>query len=359
MTCFVDDEITDGDEETVAAAVTRLREIDFVRRSPRLSGLDAGHKEWLHFCVHGRDVDLVVNLSLVDEQIRGDWTEVGRTTLMCRTDRGWSGGVTRHVGADLRAVGGTMHLDLGTSRLRLEPSGVFIRVDQPEHGLRLEGMVTPQSWPMHAPDLRVAAGTAMHWVVTPRIAFSGLLTVRGTRTRLHRASGYHDHNWGSFTWGADFGWVWGYVVPDDPTCPWTAAFVQMTDRARTRTTAQALFLWRDGVQHRTFRDDEVTTRRTGVFEQERWPRFPTAMRLTSPEMRFDVPQVHQALGKWAADSVDIRFQTTASAQMMVPNETDLGVTRINETVGHAVVTGQVMGERIAFAGRGFYEFLGQ
>ena len=25
--------------------------------------------------------------------------------------------------------------------------------------------------------------------------------------------GYHDHNWGRFRWGDDFGWIWGSVLP--------------------------------------------------------------------------------------------------------------------------------------------------
>ncbi len=45
---------------------------------------------------------------------------------------------------------------------------------------------------------------------------------------------YHDHNWGRFQWGGDFGWTWGTILPAGPDDPWSMVFLQMTDRRRLR-----------------------------------------------------------------------------------------------------------------------------
>jgi hypothetical protein len=45
------------------------------------------------------------------------------------------------------------------------------------------------------------------------------------------------------------------------------------------------------------------------------------------------------------------------AQIVVPNETDLGETIINEVVGKFQAEGRVKGEEVSFAGEGFFEFL--
>ena len=49
-------------------AITRaIRRSDYFRRSERGSGTEADHKEWMHFCVHGPGVDVLINFSLVDD----------------------------------------------------------------------------------------------------------------------------------------------------------------------------------------------------------------------------------------------------------------------------------------------------
>jgi hypothetical protein len=45
------------------------------------------------------------------------------------------------------------------------------------------------------------------------------------------------------------------------------------------------------------------------------------------------------------------------AQLVVPNETNLGETIINEVVGTVKAAGRLNGEKFDWEGRGFFEFL--
>ena len=54
---------------------------------------------------------------------------------------------------------------------------------------------------------------------------------------------YHDHNWGRFRWGDDFGWTGAPILPAEPGDPWSMVFLQTTDRSRLRCLSQALYVW--------------------------------------------------------------------------------------------------------------------
>lgn len=81
------------------------------------------------------------------------------------------------------------------------------------------------------------------------------------------------------------------------------------------------------------------------------------MALVAPEVTTDVPQriiIDAAVGD---DHVHWEFEATALAQIVVPNETDLFETIINEVTGSIRVHGQVKGEPVDMEGKGFFEFL--
>ena len=68
-------------------------------------------------------------------------------------------------------------------------------------------------------------------------------------------------------------------------------------------------------------------------------------------LRFDAGGDGDALtGCFDADDV---------ARIVLPNDHDLGTTLIHEVMGRFTLRGHVRGERIDFAGRAVFEFLGR
>ena len=104
----------------------------------------------------------------------------------------------------------------------------------------------------------LASGARLSWLFVPRLEAHGHVRIGDTRVGLRGAPAYHDHNWGRFRWGADFGWEWGSVLPRDLSDPWTIVCMRMTDQRRRRATRQALYAWYEHEPVALWRDAAMT-----------------------------------------------------------------------------------------------------
>lgn len=82
------------------------------------------------------------------------------------------------------------------------------------------------------------------------------------------------------------------------------------------------------------------------------------MALASPENVTDVPARLVIRARRGADHVDVEFVTRDVAQVIIPNDDDLGVTIIHEVAGVVNVEGRVDGEGVSIEGPSIFEFLG-
>jgi len=82
------------------------------------------------------------------------------------------------------------------------------------------------------------------------------------------------------------------------------------------------------------------------------------MALLSPDVPTDVPQSVRLHAEAEGDRVDYEFTPDDVGQVVIPNETDLGVTVLNEATGRSSIHGEIRGERFAADGRSVFEFLG-
>jgi hypothetical protein len=192
----------------------------------------------------------------------------------------------------------------------------------------------------------------------PRLAATGTITVGGHTRVVTRAPAYHDHNWGHFGWGADFGWRWGFGLPRDAADPWSVVFASVTDRSRHYARGQGLWVWHGSDVVRGFRAEAIDVRSDPAFvRQARTLKIPRVMGLVSPETFADVPRWLEAVAESDGDRVRIRFESDALAQIVVPAEEHLGVTVINEVIGRSMVDGCIRGEKFATDCRSVFEFL--
>jgi hypothetical protein len=179
---------------------------------------------------------------------------------------------------------------------------------------------------------------------------------------LDHAPAYHDHNWGSWSWGDDFSWQWGYAVPQQTESPWSIVFDRLTDRGRNSALELKLSLWKNQKLHRLYMQDEIVIKQSGFVTQERQrdaslAKFPRPMALLAPEQATDVPRCFEITAMRGNDRLECRFDAEDVAQIILPNDADLGVTIINEVSGDMRVAGSVANEAVGMEGRGFFEFL--
>jgi hypothetical protein len=335
-----------------------IRRRDYFRRSPFSIGGPTGHKEWHHFCVLGEHVDLLVNFSLSDD-IRPEapaGAEFARLTVLVR-DAGWDGDVDSFIPKDVYVGGGRVDVRFGKNRLRFRDGAYQIAFALEDRPVRGELTLRPQTLPSLAPNIPLPDGPPLHWVIVPRLLASGHVVIDGREHCFTEALTYHDHNWGHFLWGHAFSWVWGFCHPSNLAVPWSLAFVRLSDRLRTCALAQGMFLW-GGKRQRVFRERDIEVsmaldclRPSQVFK------IPRVMALLSPETRPDVPRWVEMRADADGDSLQLRFDAEELAQVIIPSETDLSVTIINEVTGRASVRGTILDETVAIDGRGVCEFL--
>ena len=102
----------------------------------------------------------------------------------------------------------------------------------------------------------------MCWLFVPKLRADGWLRIEGQEQRIDGELAYHDHNWGRFWWGDDFGWTWGTMLSQAPENPWSLVFLQMTDRRRLRCLSKALYVWHHDEPAAIFRHAALRTRPT-------------------------------------------------------------------------------------------------
>jgi hypothetical protein len=345
-----------------------IRRFDHLRRSPSLTGGPGGHKEWLHFAVHAAGLDALVNFSLVDEPVGGQrpgghhdgpWAETARLTLLARDDRGWIGDVDTYAQDQVSATTGDIDMRLGANMVRYEDGAYSIRARARNRDLACDLRLKPACMPALAPNIPLESGPPIHWCVLPRSKATGTLRIDGRVYDLLDAPSYHDHNWGRWKWGDDFAWEWGFGLPDDPAEPWSMVFVRLTNRARSRTLAQGLFLWHDGVQRRTFREHDIEVWHEGYLRPDSVVKVPAVMGLLHPEKPTDVPRNLHFRAGVGSDALTGRFESHDVAQVVIPGERAYNVTVINEVSGRVSLSGQVGGERVELHGSAVFEFLGE
>ena len=170
-------------------------------------------------------------------------------------------------------------------------------------------------------------------------------------------SAYHDHNWGRFRWGDDFGWEWGSVLPASSEDPWSLVFMRMTDRRRLRALSQALYVWRHDEPAAMFRDAAVQVRWAGLLDRSPDCTLPTPMRWCSaarPTCRRPSPSPRTERVTRSGPS----SARESYARLAQPSELCLDRSVVlSETSGSARVSGSIDGETIDFVGAGVFELL--
>ncbi len=334
-----------------------LTRSDFVR-APLLNSTDAeGFKEWHHFVIHGRNHHILINFSLTSEtSAKGEARLAPRVMVVVHDDR-WHGAIERFEASAVDISPDLGDLTIGGSRMIVLPEGYRVLIDLPGRRIHAEIDFCAISRPFVVNNQPVGSGR-MSWLFVPRLRADGWLRVPGREYRIDHELAYHDHNWGRFWWGDDFGWTWGTVLPTEPEDPWSMVFLQMTDRLRLRYLSQAVYVWHHDEPAAIFRHAAVTTRSHGTLSRAADCTLPPPMRLVLDSAVPGVPERVEITATRAGDSLRAEFRSASYARLAQPSDTALDrATVLCETSGAAHVTGCVNGEHLDFHGAGVFEFL--
>jgi hypothetical protein len=328
---------------------------DFLRAPMLATARPNGFKEWHHFVVHGRGRRFLINFSLDNEG--SDALQIAPRVIVIAHDERWTGAVERFAESELDVSADLGDLTIGGNRMTVGPDGYRVVLDLPGHDIRGELEFTSVSRPFVVNNQPVGSGR-MCWLFVPRLRANGWLHIGGEEHRVENELAYHDHNWGRFWWGDDFGWTWGTILPERQEHPWSMVFLQMTDRNRLRCLSQALYVWHHDDPAVIFRHGAVKTHSSGSLPGGADCTLPPQMRLLLDGAVPGVPERLEITAQRAGDTVRAEFRSRSYARLAQPSEVHLDrSTVLCETSGTVRVSGIVKGEYIDFVGAGVFEFL--
>jgi hypothetical protein len=330
---------------------------DFLRAPVLAAAGPAGFKEWHHFVIHGRDFRLLINLSLNNEAFGADDVRLAPRVIVIAHGEDWTGAVERFDGRALTVSADLGELTIGGNRMTVLPDGYRVTIDLPDNDIRGDFHFTSASRPFVVRNQPLGDGR-ISWLFVPRLRANGWLRIGGREHRVENDLAYHDHNWGRFRWGDDFGWIWGTILPTELGNPWSMVFLQTTDRSRLRCLSQALYVWHHDEPAAIFRHAAVQTRSDGRLARSADCTLPPPMRLLVDGELPGVPERIDITATRAGDTVHAEFRSHSYARLAQPSEVRLDrSTVLCETGGATQASGTINGEDFDFAGTGVFEFL--
>ncbi|MEZ0357517.1 hypothetical protein [Mycobacterium sp. SA01] len=334
-----------------------LARSDFLR-TPVLAGVQpAAFKEWHHFVIHGHGVRVLINFSLNNEVFgAGDIRPAPRVIVIAH-DENWTGAIERFDRHAIEVSPDLGGLAIGNNKMTVEADGYYVSIDLPDNDIRGELHFAATSQPFVVRNEPAGEGR-ISWLFVPRLRAQGWLHIGGRDHRFDDELAYHDHNWGRFRWGDDFGWTWATILPTAPDDPWSMVFVEITDRSWLRSVSRSLYVWRHDEPAAIFRHAAVQTRSDGRLARAADCTLPPPMRLLLDGELPGVPARVEVGACRAGDSVHVEFTSRSYARLAQPSEVRPDrSTVLCETDGTVRVHGTIKGENFTFDGTGVFEFL--
>ena len=330
---------------------------DFLRTPVLATAMPDGFKEWHHFVIHGAGRRLLINFNLTSEPSSTNRFRLAPRVIVIDHDKQWTGAIERFDESELDISADLGTLTIGGNRMVVRPDGYQAVIDLPGQGMKGELQFTSVSRPFVVNNQPLGGGR-MCWLFVPKLRADGWLRIGEIEHRVDNEVAYHDHNWGRFRGGDDFGWTWGTILSPQPENPWSLVFLRMTDRRRLRCLSQALYVWHHDEPAAIFRHAAVKTRSHGLLGRPADCTLPAPMRLLLDGEVSDVPERVEIDAARVDDAVHAEFRPHSYARLAQPSEVSLNrSTVLCETSGAAKVRGSINGERIDFVGTGVFEFL--
>ncbi len=319
------------------------------------------YKEWQHFVLFdGGERTVIVNLS-VDGDLAGPGGGRAKVVMLAHGPQGWSGGVDLYAGADAGVSPRSPDLRVGRQRVAFRGGRYRVSAALRDRSLAVRAALTPASAPaMIWHDTPVGSGY-VNWLIVPDLAVEGTARLPGWRGPLDGWRGYHDHNWGRWWWGEDFGWQWGVAREGDgdgrgPRL--TVVYDRTSDRTGAAAKEHTLSVWSGPDLVRVFTRAEIAARMRGRHDAGPVRRVPGVMGLLAQGSASAVPGALEVEAGAEDDALALRFTPRSAIEVVVPGELGAGFVRLAEVVGDMDVDGRVGGEAVGFRARAVFEFMG-
>jgi hypothetical protein len=314
------------------------------------------YKDWLHLNLfdHASGTIGLINASLHGSPSDPRSRVIG-TAVANLSGGGWVGNLEILGFSD--ASIGVASIGLPGLALALDEGSrtVVASVRDPHYGWEALLAASAQSQAINIEEPLPLAEGWISWRVLPRMRAAGSWTVDGQRMNLEQASVYHDHNWGRWFWGDDFGWEWGCFAAQESGVSFVVA--RTTNRAHTKRNGLSLVVDFER-ERRTLGNASIALQLEGRISVRR--RLPGAMAALHQDMAH--PSLPGIVNLRASDGFDefaLQFTAREALQLIAADPIVAnGFTFIHEIAGRFSYSAKLGRQRLVGDGLGIFEYVG-
>lgn len=344
-----------------------------MQSAPALAILDRAHvpppghpdltayKEWWHIALidEAAGLDLIVNLSLSGDVHRAGAGRATRILLTHEAALGWTHDFVLSDGLGADPGDAALALTFGGATLLVENETLVLTLPEGPQ-TRISGRITlhPRADPLMIwKNTRIGRGR-INWFVVAALEAWGDLTIAGRPYRLTATPAYHDHNWGAWFWGDNFGWDWGFAARMvDTRDGWLSlVYDRTTDKNGHVSLEHSLGIWAEDRLTRFFARRQVQVATAGSFGGP-VARIPVMTGLIDPARPVGIPQVLTLRAEDGDAWIEARFRPEQALQIAIPAEGVQGLAELNETLGVLSISGRIGDQAFATRRRACFEFL--
>lgn len=319
------------------------------------------YKEWWHFNIidDAAGLDVIVNLSLTGDIRTGDEGQANLIFLSLEADRGWRGGLDVFDGLSATVDERGVDLAVGQSSIRYSDGCYRLWLRSANGQLAADLRLVPATEPMLVwKDTPIGSGH-INWMIVPYLSASGWVRIGERRVSMEGARAYHDHNWGHWHWGDNFGWDWGFCAAATELGgePLSLVYDRTVDRRGARVAEHSLAVWRGEQLLRFFARQMIRVRHSGTYRGH-VRRIPGVSNLMDPARVATIPARIDLTARFGEDLVEASYIPDAALQIAIPRETGFGLVELNETMGWLTLAGTLAGWPFNVTRRACFEFVG-
>lgn len=276
----------------------------------------------------------------------------------------------------------TPNITIANSTVRLTPEGYSVHIESDNGSTNFNALFKPEVEPsplLNTTGFSPLSGEFINWIVaSSKMSVSGNLSANGKTYSLENSRGYHDHNWGYWYWGDNFGWDWGQVTQTNDCLngssigKYTLNFWNVTDADHNTSLNSGLNVWKDKKRIVTFKDIKIEHSNFAYVNQS----IPISYIGNSmPAGSFPLPlntKINASLDAGNYLNIEFVTQPQYSDPLMVPvpmidaygnstKDEDGNIAfqyrMIWEMIGTYRVNGKIDGENISYTSNGFMEYV--
>ncbi len=264
------------------------------------------------------------------------------------------------------------NVTVSNSNVTLTKEGYDVHIESDNGAKVFDALFIPEVEP--TPIYNVSGvpepGTEINWLVaSTKMTVNGTLTVDGQTYALDNKRGYHDHNWGYWSWGDDLGWDWGQVTQIDSSSnasdvgEYSLSFGNITNASHTQSALSVLNVWQGEnitssfsgedlkIEHHnlTYVNENVTVPYQGIVLPA--GSFPLPMETNITVSNASSPD---------SGNLEIGFSTQQSVPLpviIIDGSGNIKYRVLWEMIGTYQVNGTIGGEPVSYTAGGFMEYV--